>query len=633
MLDENVLHRLSQGVTPSDAFAGRVKARIAARIHPQALLASVESVSPSPASRLLLRDRLLTLIRGGTVSSDLKSLVTATDLPPARLRSLRQAVLSRLQPLTEAPPIVHGGLRWAAAFAVFLILLRAMPLVFLASTTRADTGVQLIPSGGDVTVFENGSWRVVENAEVLHGSVMVRTAESHATLLLNDNGVLRLSENTTLKLNLGPDGGVQLPTLGPIATLVRGELWVLGLLPPVLDGFSIQTSHGILSLNSGSASLRDDGRSVTVAVLDRGATFQHEKQIAFLVTGEQVTVRGTSTFNIQSLPASAFSASRVAANLEQDAVHRAEIAKLQEARREQQAGILPTSFLYSAKRLAEEVDVLFTLTHDGRSEKRIQQADTRLNEALTLLKDGQNSEAAVPLSEYRDSLIAMASGTGDNLVKFLINKQIADATSSFNTAQATPKTEIQLVRDAVLQVSAAIPDTTLKTRDIEGYVLVDKLADINRSLAAKNFTGGLTAYAEVRPYLKNLLDERDGTHPLLRKEAKALLVATSSLIKDAPKDKLTLAATQDLSQYLPSEPPTVSDDALNTQVKAMVERIFIFRHPRSRYNQLLEEMDVLRSNPNRGTLLRRLKSALPEGLGEYVNTEIKNLHDELGSDQ
>jgi hypothetical protein len=87
----------------------------------------------------------------------------------------------------------------------------------------------------------------------------------------------------------------------------------------------------------------------------------------------------------------------------------------------------------------------------------------------------------------------------------------------------------------------------------------------------------------------------------------------------------------DVAQYLPPEPEKVlvSEEELNATVQAMVERILLFRHPLSRYNQLQVEMQSLGKNPNRGTLLRRLKAALPIGLGEYVNTEIKKLGDEL----
>jgi len=634
MLDESTLKRLTDSVTPGDDLRKRIHARVQARIQPSVLMASVKRTQPSSAFRTNLKDRVFRLIQGHPLAADIQDLASSTDVPLVRLSVLRENVLSRLQPIVQVP-VIHIALKWAAAFAVFVLLLRAMPLVFLAPATRANVNIQLIPSGQDVTVFVGGFWRVVDGPEVISGPIMIRTTgDSRATIILNDDGVLRLGENTTIKLHVVADH-TETSSFSPTATIIRGQVWALGLLSPVLDSLSIDTLHGTLSLNSGSASVEEDGHQATVAVYDRGATFQHGKQIAFLVTGEKAIVKNEKPFDIMTVSTKTFSESWVAGNLQQDAVHRAEIAKLQQDRRDKMAGILPTSFFYPAKRIAEEVDVLFTLTHDGRAEKRIQQADTRLSEAIALLKEGQDTEAAGPLTEYRDSLIAMASGTGDNLVKFLIKKQIADASVSLNTVVTAPEANAQIVRDAVLEVSAAIPDTALKSHDIEGYVLVDKLAEINRTLGTKNLTGGLVAYAEVRPYLQELLAEKTGAHPLLQKEAKALLVTTSSLIKEVTKgapDKVAQAVQTDIAQYLPPEPEQilVSEEQLDAQVREMTARIFLFRTPRSRYNQLLYEMSELKGNPNRGTLLRRLYRALPEnGLGAYVLTEIKNFGDEL----
>jgi hypothetical protein len=631
MFDERTLQRLAESVTPSDRLARKAKSAVFSRIKPEKLLAAVEQTVPGPALQMRLRDRIMQLVRP-KLGSDLGDLAQATNLPALRFSTLKQLILSRLQPPQEAPRI-HSAIRWAAAFAVFIILLRAMPLVFLAPATRADFKVQLIPNGEEVSVFVGGVWRAVNNPEVINNPIMIRTGNSRATIILNDDGVLRMAAETTLKLHVVADH-IQTSSLGPTATLIRGQVWILGLLSPVSESLTIETPQGILALNSGSASVGEDGRHTVVGVYDRGATFQYGKQVAFLVSGESVTAKGNQTFDIVNLQASAFSKDWVSGNLEQDAAHRSEIAKMLERQREQMAGILPTSFLYPAKRMAEEVDVFFTLTHDGKTEKRIQQANTRLNEALALLKEGQSTEAVIPLTEYRDSLIAMASGTGDNLVKFLIKKQIADASSTLNAQVPTPAST-ELLKNAVIEISAAIPDTALKAKDIEGYVLVDKLSEINLSIKSENLTGGLIAYAEVQPYLKELLSENAGAHPLLQKEARALLVTTNSLIKDAVKgspDKIAQAVQTDIAQYLPPEPEQVlvSEEELNIRVQDMIKRILVFKAPRSRYNQLLLEMSLLKGDPNRGTLLRRLYRELPEnGIGGYVLTEIKNLGDEL----
>jgi hypothetical protein len=196
--------------------------------------------------------------------------------------------------------------------------------------------------------------------------------------------------------------------------------------------------------------------------------------------------------------------------------------------------------------------------------------------------------------------------------------------------------QLAAVQQAVLDVSAALPNADLKPKDIEGYVLVDKLAALNSSLmTSRNLTGALVAYKEIQPYLKTLLAEDSGVHPLLQREAKSLLVSTSSLLADLEQTEGIESANsveEDIAQYLPSEPERVllGEAELNAQVDAMVDRIFNLRLPRSRYNQLMSEMADIQNSPYRGTLLRRLYRALPEnGLAGYVRTEIKQLGDEL----
>ncbi len=632
---ENSLQHLAEHVTPSDERRHRIKAAMQAKIGPHALLSAVSHTMPSTSFRLSLKEKILRAIHPA-LAQDLASLSSEIHVAPTNFQALRNVILSRLQPLQQAP-LVHKGFRWAAAFAVFLLIVRSMPLIFLAPAIQAEVGVQLVPHGENVSVYAGGVWRDATEPQIIRSAVMVRTGSAGATLILNDDGVLRLGSDTTVKLHDIGDRP-QLKTDGPTATLIRGEVWALGLLPPIVEGLLIETSYGTLTLNAGSVSISDDGKdSVSVAVYDRGITLSNGTQTSFLITGEKALLREGQAFGIQQILTRAFSESWVKNNLSQDAVHRSDIAKLQESRRTEVAGILPTSFLYSAKRIAEEVDVLFALTQDHRTEKRIQHANTRLNEALSLIKEGQHTEASAPIAEYIDSMVALASDENDNLVQYLITKQIADASASLSTNNENPDASIQLLKDAVAHVGTALPNADLKPRDIEGYVLVDKLMMINAMLSEQDsaMLAG-SQYAEISPYLEGLLSDSDGAHPLLQKEARALLVTTSSLLKSGlqtDSDPLLLAMASDIRMYLPAEPEQVlvSEEELNSQIRDILKRIFIFRHPVSRYNQLLAEMRDLENNPHRGTLLRRLKSALPEGLGEYVNTEIKKLGDELKS--
>lgn len=635
MINESDLQRLSEGVIPSDALKLRVKARMQQQIRPEALLRTVEKLKPAKALTLSLKERILQAIAPAP-AHELSHVADGVYADTSAFARMKHTVLSSLRPIPD--PAISIGFKWAAAFAVFVLVIRTMPIVFLPATS-AEAGVQLIPSGS-VSVSVGGVWKTVDQPEVLRGPVMIRTEEgAKATLIFNDDGVFRLGSSTTLRVHNVFDH--QTASDGPTAGLVRGEVWALGLVPPFTDGLSIQTSGGRIAVNAGSVSIKDDGTVTTVAVYDRGATLQKGAQTVFLVTGEKVSVKGDAPLTIASMPTSAFTDGSVSANLAQDAVHRTEIAKLQSERRLEMAGILPTSILYSAKRLAEEVDVLFTVTRDGRAEKRLEQANTRLSEALTLIKEGQGEEAQAPLTEYKQSLVAMAGDENDSLVKYFVQKHIADASVDIgtDTEESNDPGSVELLKQAIADIDAALPNADLKPKDIEGYMLVDTLAQMHHDFALhKDPAAAAAAYAEVSPYLKELLDEKQGAHPLLQKEAKALLVSTSALFKDAgtSDDEILIALETDISQYLPEEQEAIllSEEQLNAEIQKILDRILLFRHPRSRYNQLLAEIAmIIEKHPDDvGVWLRRLKTTLPDGLGEYVNTAIQKLGDELKSE-
>ena len=633
---EPVLRRLAENTAPPAGLRRNAKNALMKRIRSDALLSAVDAVQPSTETAENLRNRILRVIRPASART-LQSLGQTTTVPVGAFARIRENVLERLQAPVHTP-LVHSGIKWGAAFAVFLLIIRSMPLILLAPPTNAETTVQLLPAGDQVSIFIGGVWRNVTGPEVLKGPAMITTGNARATVVLNDDGVFRLAPNTTLKIQDVSDHP-QASAQGITATLVHGQVWALGLLPPITEGLQLETPEGILSLNAGSASVSENDGTITVAVYDKGVTFNNSPEPLFLVSGERITARDGHASSIVSMPTKAYADVWVSENLSQDAVHRAEIAKLQETRRAELAGILPTSIFYPAKRIAEEVDVFFTLTHDGRTEKRIEQANTRLSEALALIKEGEADKATTPLGEYSQSLVALASDDQDNLVKELIRKQIAEASATITTPSADPQTSVGMLTAAVTEIGAAIPDSNLSPKDIQGYVLVDKLAEINKILSLDHDpAAAAAAYAEVRPYLSDLLAQDTGTHPLLQKEAKALLVSTSSLLKVAEVQgsdaKIVAAMTGDVAKYLPEEQESIEElnAKLDAQVQVIRGLIIKFDSPVSRYNELMHQMDVIvsdTSNPNRGLLLRKLKAALPVALGEYVNLGIKRLGDEL----
>jgi len=633
MRDQDSLSRLVESIQPSAEGRDRVWNRIQSKLEPvQALSEVFSSVSPSEAQKQDLRSRVFARITP-PIGEVLKGLSSTVTFP---LRSLN--FLAALEPTTKAPRH-HSWLRWSTAFVLVVVAFRLAPLAIL-SPTQADSAVQLVPSGDGVQIFVGGVWRTLDRTEVLTSAIMISTdGNSEATIILNDDGVLRLAHDTTLKLHDLGDRP-QRVSAGPTATLVRGTVWALGLLPPFIDGLSLETSHGMLALNAGSASIQEVfGKMTEISVFDRGVTFTSGEQQVFLVSGESLVA--SEKIRVGKIADRTFTEEWPQQNLSSDAVHRSEIAKLQEERQKKVAGILPGSAWYPVKRVAEKVDTFFALTSEAQQQKQIDQANTRLSEALALIKEGQNAEAEAPLAEYTTSLLALADTGDDTLVRHLLARTIAEEVTkmSADDADATfgKDQNLVLLQNAMNSVAAAVPNADVALLDLEGYLLVDKLAEMRHMLEISEDPEKTAAfYHELRPYLTKALSEESGTNPLLMKEAKALLLSSSTLAQSSgtkAPDALLIALDKDVSTFLPQEFESlkITSEELDARVAVMLEHILLFRHPTSRYTQLLTEMREIQNDPNRGTLLRRLKTKLPEGLGEYVNTELKNLVDELKS--
>ncbi|MEQ1849257.1 MAG: DUF5667 domain-containing protein [Candidatus Peribacteraceae bacterium] len=622
------LSRLVETVEPQALTRSHVRTRILKQIgRASEFQKAINTITP-PVS---FRDRVHATVQARIVPSigrALKDLSLKQSFP---MRPIR--LLAALEPATPQPAY-HAWFRWSAAFVLVLVAFRAMPLLFLPST-QANAGVQLIAEGSGVEVYVGGVWRSADSAELLKSAVMIRTDNaSTATVILNDDGVFRLAHSTTLKIHDLSDRPDQ-ATQGPTATLVRGTIWTLGLLPPFVDGLTLETARGTLALNAGSASVTEEEGTTRIGVFDSGVTFTRGTEPTFLVAGEEL-IAGEK-LSTHTLPKRTLAAAWTVDNLSHDAVHRSEIALLQDERQKELAGILPGSALYSMKRVAEKVDTLFALTSDARTEKQIAQANTRLSEALALMQGGQDAEAAETLVEYTTSLIALAS-TDDSLVRDILARTIAEETAGIGaTGAESDVTNVDLLKQAVDSVAEAVPAADLALRDLEGYVLVQELALIKTALEQQRSPEEIAArYTEIRPYLSTILSEESETNPLLKREAESLLLNTSALARSSVgrvTDPVLIALESDLEKFLPAESDalTVTAEELNSRVAGMVERILLFRSPGQRYNQLLVEMRLIERDVSRGTLLRRLKAALPEALGEYVNTELKKLTDELKS--
>ncbi len=629
-LPPDTLTGLASTIAPSSEVRADLRSRIDRRIRTR--LHDVSMASVPPVFRVQVRSALLRRI-AALPSEYVRRTSRQVVLSQERRNALKQALFLRLT--TTRHVFVHTSLKWAAASAVFLLLVRfALPIAFITPPLEAETAVQIVPEG-TVSLLIGGIPIVAHSPRVLAGPALITTVDAPATLLLRDYAVVRIAPHTTVRLHtlsptpLPADAGPTLSVLG------NGSLWALGIVSPILPSMGIETEFGTVEISRASVAIQQTDTRVTVSAYDQGIVFEgHGKKVG-LSSGERVVSDAKRMHAIHSLPLSVFQTPLVKDNLAKDANYRREIASLQEERRQTLAGILPTSPFYSLKRLAEEVDVFFTLNSDVKAQKRVAFADTRFSEAATLLKEGDTDAAIIPLTEYRQALLDLATSSSDNIVKFLINQQIADSIASVDFA--SPDAAVTTLKQAVLTVVKDVPNTAaLKPEDIQAYTLADELeAHYQRLLSNNDLQEFARHYNDLAPYIHATFSSTS-VNPLLRKELLARLITVSSKISPseiAAPEAPVLAMRNSIEQYLPSAREQreiqVTQAELDARVAEMVRRVLTFRMPRSRENEILLAIAELKNDPNRGTLLRRFAKALPQGLTLYVDAELTKLAEEM----
>ena len=186
----------------------------------------------------------------------------------------------------------------------------------------------------------------------------------------------------------------------------------------------------------------------------------------------------------------------------------------------------------------------------------------------------------------------------------------------------------------MLEAGAALPEDVVDERDVQGTILVDTLNAVHASVNAGDIEKARESFAQVQPYLDSLKGENNELKPEVRREALALLSTVAAALGEGEQVTDTGSVQKDLLKevvtYVPKvknpEHPPMTEQEINDLVQGMYDRIFLYKQPRARWNQLEYEMQSIRSNPDEGTILRHLYHALPEnGLARYVRTEIQRL--------
>lgn len=549
-------------------------------------------------------------------------------IAPSRARGFLEQVRTYLTPDSENVIRLGRGLlpamqpvavparpfKWVAAFALVLIAARVSPLFFLAPQTIAQSSVLLRPTRGLVTVSIDGLSQPVEREIELLQSIAVHTDDGEATVILHDDGTIRLAANTSVilqDLTDRPEKGSGLATL----TLARGTVWIQGLVPDHLRGLSVATPKGIVTVHGGSVSVTVNEGEVTVESWDRHARLEREERADIvLVAGERLVASGDANLSIEGMPEGAYDRAWPAQNLRRDAVHQRTIAQEQRERIAARAGILPTSRLYPVKRLAEQVDVLLTFDHETAVKKRVAQATTRLNEATTLIAEGQ-SGATVQLAEYQVAMLDIAGGSGDTLTQRLVEEGVAENAAQLGAQ--LPDSDVYVVKRLVLDTSTKLPDAPIDASDVEASVIGDAVDVIQIAATEGDREGVEEGLETLAPYIENLPTDSD-LDPNTKKEVISRLTRVADTLQnDANANRGSGAValrtvSRAIRTHVPLAPAIVplTPEQIDAMVDAILDRVFVYSQYTGQTNQLRLDVVRLKGHPDEGMILRALYEEL-----------------------
>ncbi len=637
-----LLKRLTADAALQRAAKQRIKRRVMQRIGALPLQEVHTSLAVPSAAKARIWNQVLARIvvpETANLLDRVRSLLT----PPADLHLyLRQ----RLMPHLQTVPVASGyaPMKWVASMVLAAFMVYASPALFLTKTTLAETDVSLVPTGGEVFVQVGQDWVPVPEQTILEANTTIRTGNGQASVVFHDDAVVRLGSNTTINIsNLQDRSEPVAQALPPAFSLVEGSVWLQGLTPASAGGIAVAVNDGQVIVNEGSVSIDSYNGAADVRVWDRRAAVWFQADQVPLVVGDRTQLKKDSALVVKNIQSDQFQEEWPKENLAKDAVHRRYIAHLQHERLAARAGILPTSTLYTAKRIAEKVDVYLTFDEEARVQKRLDQANTRLNEAAALIAEGSGSSVEVTdiLASYQTEIADIASGSGGNAVtQALIQQSVTEAFA--DVSASLPGDDSYVLKKTVLETTTELPDSPTTVEDMSGALLVDALDALNKSVEIGEFNNVQQTWQDLQPYLATLETEDTAENEELRKEAQSILERVATVVREQHKSAVTSVNPELLDDIMAYAPVVdiaqqqLSDDDVIGIISNTMERVYTFKMPQSRANQLRAELQSISAqNPEEaGRILRAVYKALPDEsfLRDVVRRELVDLRWEIAGE-
>lgn len=544
------------------------------------------------------------------------------------ISSPRPGLLPSLAALRPAPEHrAHPFLRWGAALAVIAVLAPLAPALFIAPRTVARATILMRPMNGDVYVAHLTTLEPLTEEREMETDVRLQTGHDGAvTVAAYDDYVVRLDNDTDAQwydLTDRPE-----PTTGGSTLQLRGgRLWIQGLVPGHVRGIAVATPAGDVILHEGSADIAVGANdAVIVRVFDRTATIAHAGRTLVLAAGEAATFTRQLLPSARNISSQAYSDEWVTRNLSYDAVHRKEIAQWQQERRAAQAGILPTSPLYTAKRALEKVAELTSFSSESLVQQKLAQADTRLNEAAALMQEGDMENASASLEEYRVTLLALATGSGgDSVTQFLIRQKVAEDTAGLSAA--SPDDGSYALKKTALEAGASLPEQVLSAGVVHDVLLVDQLASLDEAVMNGDLEHATELYAQL-----SVIEQDTAVAPVVQKQAQAVLRRYALALRS--EDVIDETLLQQTAEYLPADNAgtvPLSIKEISLIVGGILDRtVGIYKTERGLTNSFTLELRQIEGHPDEPRILEQLYLNVQNNdlLSPYVRWRIRELRED-----
>jgi len=641
------LHSLSK-IEPSKGFIKASKNRLMQQIELhkheswfRVLLARIGSVTPNPSFLSKARMRLMSRIN---------------DIP----QPIKVPLYGFARTLLFAKRVVASTLVMVLAVTSTLFLVEGSSVVEASDDSYLHVVAGTVSiKHADLLIWEDINGQI----EIQAGDLIKVGEDSQAVIHFFDDTQLRLGEDTTFlisQLLVSPSFGRQ----GIIEVyLHKGSAWVQTL--NIDDGYAglvFSTRDALISTINATFNVETTLKEPTnILVLNNKielTTLHPEtKQIVEVLkmsANEKATIytpnqQDNPIVTISSLDEQSLANTWIQKNMELDHKHLTELQEREVERLTKIAGTLPGQMLYPIKQAKERLK-LFVSNSDEQISAKIDIANSRLNEAIVLLENGNTQKGREALMAYQSMARQISEITDNNQVadRLLLPHQKTLVTTLPNDIN------IGLVKEALHQTAEILAESPIELEKVRLVNSVERLRDVLNLIEIKDFeeardrlVSNQLVGGDVLAAIESLDNDTQKVVIQevleLRQEEVALLDTISKvMVEDNDSDEQLMAMLESASETAednvdatiafatPLIPELVvvaieQPSALELKIIELVERIYIYNSWEGQKNQIERLLKHELENTASIPYLIAVRDHLEGRAYDYLNIRILQL--------